>query len=246
MPDALRVEHLGASGLRVRWPDGATLCFDPPEPVLDALVLTWSEQERTAGVRGGAAGDVAAHPDLLRWLRRDGTGLGSGEGTGDAIFGAFRLRAMPYTPIPWATPIEALRKTLSGLHSPRLAARRLKYTLRRPSDPPLIVEVEHAGIRVAHMGQAIHRFQRELPALQAHFQGADLVLAGADFDDEAAVGAGLAGFRGRTNVIVDTVGAIRRTLGLPTRSLRVSLATAPPGTRLLEIGEGVDIPVTPR
>lgn len=242
MPEPLRIEHLGASGLRVRWPDGATLAFDPPDAVSDAVVLTWSEQERTAGVRDGGRGDLAAHPALLAWLCRDGAGLIEG----DAILGPFRLRTLPYTPIPWATPTEALRKILSGLRSPRLAFRRLRYTLRRPADPPLIVEVAHAGVRVLHLGQAIHRFQEELPALQAHFQGADLVLAGADFDDEAAVGAGLAGFGGRANVIVDTVGAIRRTLGLPTRSLSVSLATAPAGTRLLEIGGSVDIPVTSR
>lgn len=242
MPERLRVEHLGASGLRVRWPDGATLVFDPPEPVSEAVVLTWSEQERTAGVRAGGGGDVAAHPTLLRWLRRDGVGLDGG----DAIVGPFHLRSRPYTPIPWATPIEALRKSLSGLRSPRLAATRLRYTLRRPADPPLVVEVEHAGLRVVHAGQAIHRFQGELSALQQHFHGPEVLLAGADFDDEAAVGAGLAGFGAHTCVIVDTVGTVRRLLGLPTRALATSLATAPPGTRLLEVGQSVDIAVTRR
>ena len=242
MAEPLRIEHLGASGLRVRWPDGATLVFDPPEIVSDPVVLTWSEQERTAGVRSGNSTELAAHPDLLRWLGRDGTGLGAG----DAIFGRFRLRVRPYGPIPWATPTEALRKTLIGLRSPRLAARRLRYTLRRPADPPLIAEVQHAGMGVLHLGQAVHRFQAELPAIQAHFFGADVLIAGADFDDEAAVGAGLAGFGAKVGVIVDTVGAVRRILGLPTRPLSASLATAPAGTLCLEVGQAVDIPVTPR
>ncbi len=242
MPDRLRVEHLGYSGLRVRWPDGAALVFDPPEVVSEPVVLTWSEQERTAGVRAGAGGDVAAHPELLRWLRRDGVGLSGG----DAIVGPFHLRTMPYTPIPWATPIEALRKTLSGLRSPRLAARRLSYTLRRPADPPLIVEVEHAGLRLLHLGQAVHRFQGELPVLHEHFYGPEVLIAGADFDDEAAVGAGLGGFAAKTCLIVDTVGSVRRLLGLPTRSLSTSLLTAPPGTLLLEVGQRVDFPVTRR
>lgn len=242
MPEPLRIEHLGASGLRVRWSDGATLALDPPEVVQEPVVLTWSEQERTAGVRGGATGELAAHPDLLRWLGRDGTALNAG----DAIFGAFHLRTIPYTPIPWATPTEAVRKTLSGLRSPRLAVRRLRYTLRRPADPPLVVEVQHAGTRVLHVGQAIHRFQAELAALQERFFGADVLIAGTDFDDEAAVGAGLAGFGAKVNVIVDAVGAVRRILGLPTRPLSVSLTTAPPGTLLLEVGQAVDIPVTRR
>ena len=225
------VDHLGFSGLRLTWSDGAVLTLDPPNAETGPLALTWSEQERTAGVRVGAKGPIAADPRLLRWLRREGAPLSETAAT----LAGFELRAFPYTPIPWATPTEALRKTASGLRRPRLAVTRLAYTLRRPSDPPLILDIRRGGLRVVHLGQSLHRFLSpgDAAALVGQFGGADLLLAGTDFDDEGATGRLLGKFQPKRAIVVDLVGDVRRQLGLPTRPLTAVLPTAAPGLELL-------------
>ncbi len=234
------VEHLSASGLRVTWPDGAALSFDPPRATPGPLVVTWSENERVAGVKAGAPGPVAAHATLLDWLDRHGVPLTPGIPT---PLGPFLITAHAYRPIPWATPTEAVRKTLSGLGSPALALTRLRHTLRRPKDPPLVIVAEHAGRRFVHLGQALHRFLPEPDAVRLTTLAADahLVVAGTDYDDEADVGRLLHRCGSGPLVVADLVGQVRRRLGLPTRPLSATVDAAPPGTRGLDVGGTLEL-----
>ncbi len=231
----MRLDHLGYSGLRLTWPGGATVAVDPPAQVEGPVVLTWSEPERTRGARLGA-GHVAAHPALLAALGIRGVHLGSGT----ALLDGFALRAAAYRPIPYAVPAEAIRKARTALLRPRLAASRLWNTLRRPHDPPMVVELAHEGVRVLLLGQSLHRFA-DARQLAEQFVGADVAVAGTDFEDEEATGRLLAQFAARHNVLADLVGEVRRELGLPVRPLTASLGTAPPGTRALEPGQSLSL-----
>ncbi len=240
-PDTTRVrlEHLGQSGLRLRM-GGATLAVDAPQRVPDPLVVTWTERERIEGARAGA-GALAAAPVVLGWLGSAGTVLGEGWPTS---FHGFLLQARPYTPIPYATAPEALRKTLSALRAPTRAFGRVTFALGRPDTPPLALTVERAGRRVALLSQALHRFLRpnDLAALVLWAGPVDLVVAGTDYDDEAAAGVMIGAFDARVRVLADLTGTIRRTLGLPVRPLSVALAAAPPGTLTLEVGGAIEVP----
>ncbi len=225
------LEHLGESGLRLSL-GAEVLCFDPPRPVEGPVVLTWSEQERVSGARV-SPGPLAGHPDNLRFIQREGAALVPGQSTN---LGPFTVRTFAYAPIPYAVPAEAVRKTLSAMRSPSLAYRRLRHTLRRPGDPPLVVELTLGTTRAVHLGQSLHRFA-DVTTLAAELEGADLAICGTDFEDELATGRLLHAFRARQNVVADLVGTVRQRLGLPTRPLALTLREAPQGTHLLRPGE---------
>lgn len=231
----MHIRHLGQSGLRLAW-DGAAICVDPPAPEPDPAVITWSETERVAGAREG----VLAAPEVLRWLGLRGPALREGE----SDHGGFHIRAVTYAPIPWATPEEAVRKTLIGLRSPGLAVRRLSRTLFRPSDSPFALSLERGGRRIALLGQALHRFQppAAVDRLLATFGGADVLVAGTDYDDEAATAALMERFDARVLVLADLIGPVRRKLGLPVRPLD---AFASPRARLLREGGEISVPAAP-
>lgn len=237
----IRLRHLGGSGLLVAWPDAA-LAVDPPTPVDLPTVITWTERERVAGARGG--GPVAAAPEVLRWLGVTGVSLG------EAVvpFAGLRVVSRPYPPIPYATPPEAVRKTLSALRSPVRAAGRLAFLATRPPSAPRVVRVDHPAGRVVLLGQALHRFlpASALGALAAWAGRAALVVAGTDYDDEVATGTMLGAFDARARVIADLTGPVRRALDLPVRPLAVALAAAPPGTLTLEAGGAVETADDPR
>lgn len=224
--------HLGWSGLAVAV-GGATLRVDPPAPGPGPLVVTWTEQER---VRGAGEGRLAARPEVLAWLGRDGVALAE---HGAVELDGWSIAARGYRPIPYATVAEALRKTRSALLAPRRCVVRVGFTLGRPASPPVALRVERDGVRVVLLGQALHRFQpdAEVRALAAWAGPADLVVAGTDWDDEAATGVQLAAFDARERVVADLTGEVRRALRLPVRPLQVALAAAPRGTRRLGPGE---------
>lgn len=224
--EPLLLTHLGESGLRLQsgpW----TLFVDPPDPVKGPALITWSETERLRGLR--PENPVIAHPTLVDWLGR-GERLVEG---GEVAFAGMLFQGCAYQPIPWATPIEAARKTWSGLRHPLQAAQRLRRTLRRPADPPMVVQVQLGAWRVLLAGQSLHRFAPELPAtLSARFSMANVVIAGTDFDDEAATGRGFAAFGGQ-RVLVDLIGEVRERLLLPPPRIAHTVGVAPPGTLLL-------------
>ena len=231
------VEHLGKSGLLLDI-NGARLALDPPSPVGDPVVVTWSEAERVAGLTG--AHTVAGDPALLAWQGIAGSPLRAGVATD---FAGFKICVRPFKPIPYATVTEALRKSRSGLISPLLALRRLSHTLSRPKDLPLTLSIECQGVRVAYLHQALHRFlpDAELRGLVEAYRGADLLIAGTDFDDERATGELMHHFEAKQCVVADLIGPIRRLLSLPTRPLGVTLDVAPAGTVSLEEHERVTL-----
>lgn len=230
----IALAHVGYAGLRLTWPDGAQLLVDPPAVGPGPVVVTWTERERVEGARA-ATGPLAAASAVLDWLGRRGIALDGAIST----VGPFRVRARPYRPIPYATPPEALRKTITALFDPRRAARRLAFATTRPATPPLALAVDHMGLRAVLVGQALHRFTptAEVDALAAWAGPAELVVAGTDYEDETATGTALARFPAATRVVADLTGTIRRELGLPVRPLQVAIAAAPAGTRRLGPGE---------
>lgn len=235
----LTLRHLGASGLLVEL-DGRALAIDPPAPVDAPTVITWSEAERVAGAATSAP--LAAAPEVLAWLGRDGTPLTDGV---PAHLGDFDLLPSGWPPIPYAVPAEAVRKTLSALRSPVQAARRLAHTLRRPEGQPLAVQAAVGGVRIALLQQSLHRFTPDdvLGRLVARYGGADVLVAGTDFEDEAATGRLMGCFGCEHVVLADFIGPIRRSLHLPVRPLAVTLAHAPAGTLVLEEGRKLEIGV---
>lgn len=213
---------------------GAAVAVDPASPGPEPAILTWSETERVSGAAGR---DLAAAAGILAWLGRAGVALGEEP----VAFAGFEVLATPYAPIPYATREEAVRKTLIGLRHPVLAARRLSRTLRRPRALPLAITLARSGRRVALLGQALHRFQPPdavLRLVERH-GGADVLVAGADYDDEEALGRLSREFGAGRVVYADVIGPIRRRLGLPTRPIEASLPHGPPGAVVLREGEEI-------
>lgn len=232
--------HIGASGLAIRL-GGARLLLDPPRAPDAPTILTWTETERVAGVRavtGGLPDAVApligAAPAVLDWLGVRGVALGPEP----VSFAGWTVRAVPYAPIPYATPREGVRKMLSAFRSPLQASSRLWRLAQRPVTPPLALSLARDGFVVAVLGQALHRFTPEpdVERLVSAFRGAEVLIAGTDYDDEEATGRLAGRFGARTVIIADLTGPVRRVLHLPTRPLSTVLASAPAGTLLLEEG----------
>ena len=234
----MNITHLGFTGLAIR--DGtARLLLDPPAAPDAPTVVTWTETERVSGVRAGPPPALAAAPVVLKWLGVEGVALGAAP----VRFGGWVITAAPYDPIPYATPREAMRKTASALRDPRLAVERLGHLFRRPATPPLALSITRAGRVVVVLGQALHRFTPagELDRLVRMFGGCDVLVVGTDFDDEEAPGRLSGVFGARTVVVADLTGPVRRMLRLPTRPLETVLASAPPGTKLLCEGGGLEL-----
>ncbi len=236
----LRIDHLGMSGLRLLL-DGEPLRVDPPAASREPALLTWTEAERVAGA-GPGSGRVLAPPAVLSWLGRPGIALTPRT---PVQLGDLTLAVRPYRPIPYATPAEAWRKTRIALAHPGRAARRLAFTLRRPPVDPVCVRLDWKGVRIALCQQALHRFVQddEAEAIFAFFHGADVALASPDFEDEQACGELLGRLGAAQLVLVDSIGPVRRMLGLPTRPLHCSQVAGAAAARLLEDGGRVCLQV---
>ncbi len=232
----LKIDHMGMSGLRLTL-DDAVLCVDPPGRGPEPAIVSWTEAERVSGVGDRA---LAALPAVLKWLERPGVALSL---VGPVAVGPWQVAALPYTPIPYAVPAEAVRKTLIGLRRPGFAVRRLAHTLRRPKAPPVALRLDCGGVRVALCQQALHRFvgEADLDRLLRFFAGSTVAVASPDYEDEVACGRLLARLDAPQRVLVDSIGPVRRMLGLPTRPLSASVTGTPPGTLLVEDGETVQI-----
>ena len=231
MTTSLNLSHLGMSGLRLVH-RGQALAIDPPASAPEPAILTWSEAER---VSGKDRRRIAALPGVLAWLGGGGIPLDLEK---TVIVAEIEVATLAYRPIPYATPPEALRKTLIGLRRPRFTAQRLAHTLRRPKDQPVALRLHWGPWRIALMQQALHRFvdEAELARLQAFTAGCDLAVASPDYEDEAACGRLLGELGTPLRVLTDSIGPVRRMLGLPTRALESSLESAPSGTLLLQEG----------
>lgn len=228
----LKITHLGDCGLQLE-AGGSVLAIDPPHPVDAPTVLTWSETERIAGAREAQPPVLAADSILLAALGRHGTALPDGA---EVQLAGIRVRPRAFTPIPWATPTEFVRKTWAALRNPTLARERMARTWRRPDDPVYALRIGIGGWTVAYLHQALHRFQKPqaLEQILRLAKDADVVLAGTDYDDECATAAALGRLDAPWLVLVDLVGPVRRKLGLPTRPIAYTRDLAPPRTLVLE------------
>ncbi len=114
-----------------------------------------------------------------------------------------------------------------------------------PAAPPLAVRLDWPRVRIGLCQQALHRFVTPAAAREmgAFFADCDVAIASPDFDDEEACGRLLGALGARHNVLIDSIGPVRRKLGLPTRPLIASMPTAPPGTLQLEEGQRVTLNV---
>lgn len=224
-PWRLRLFHEGHSAIRVEWA-GRTLRFDPYEPPEgdDQCILTWNEPERTRGVRlaieSGGRPRVLAQPNLANWLQ------GQGEAVADSMGGRIDkqvlVEALPYNPVPYATPPEAMRKTWAGLRRPGMAARRLMGRARLPEVQPVVVQLTFPdGGRLLHLNCSLHEgtdaewLQR---AIQ-QFGGADWCIVGVDYEQDRAVRDLIPRFECDKIHITDLVNETRAELGLPTAIL---------------------------
>ncbi len=210
--------------------EGAPLVFDPPpraalppgSPAADpeaVALITWQDLGRVAGTRRAAAAGarprVVAAPEVARWL-------GDVRPETAEVIEGVRVEALPYTPIPWATPTEALRKLTAALRHPLRAGGRVARRLHRPAAPPRAYQLTFPDrTRLVHLGCALHANTDPawLDEARARFGGADWMLAGVDYEDEAAVLELLPSFRPRLLLLTDLINAERASLGLPTRLL---------------------------
>ncbi len=220
----LRLRHLGRAAIAVECPTGELL-FDPFEaPQSPSLVLlTGEESDRLEGaeaaVVAGNQPEILAAQGLLDWLGSLGDLTGylppvQVRGVG--------IEAMPYTPIPYATPAEAVRKVWSGLRRPDLAAQRLRRRAGRPGTDPVVVALTFPnGSRLVHLGCALHGGTPpgELDRLVQSFGGADWLLVGADFAEQEAVEALVPRFEAGVVLVTDFHNEVRRLLGMPTELL---------------------------
>jgi len=223
-PWRLRLKHLGRATILAERP-GRQLLFDPWEAPegQPLLVVTGTECDRLLGTSAAVEGDtwpeVVASQEILHWLGE------RGELTGQLPpiqVDGLAFETEPYTPIPWATPTEALRKAWSGLRRPDLAATRLRRKLARPASPPVAVEVTLPdGGRLVHLGCALSSFlpDDELARLVKRFSGADWLIVGVDYQEQDAVFDRLPAFEAKVVLVTDLLNEVRRELGMPTELL---------------------------
>jgi len=223
-PWRLRLKHLGRAAILAERP-GRSVVFDPVDQPAEGplIVLTGEECDRllgaTAAVEAEAWPEIVADQALLHWLGE------RGELTGQLPpiqVDGLAFETEPYTPIPWATPAEALRKAWSGLRRPDLAAHRLRRKLARPGSRPVAVAMTLPdGGRLVHLGCALTSFlpDDELRRLVKRFAGADWLIVGADFGEQQAVLDRVPAFEARVVLVTDLINEVRRELGMPTELL---------------------------
>jgi hypothetical protein len=220
----LRLKHLGRAALSVERP-GRNLVFDPvsaPEQG-ELIVLTGEECDRLVGVTEAVEADhrpeVVASQRLLQWLGERGELIGH---LPPIQVNGLAFQAQPYTPIPWATPGEAVRKVWSGLRRPDLAARRLKRKFARPGSTPSVIQMTLPdGARLLHLGCALtsHLPQEELDRWVKLFAGADWLIVGADYEEQRAVETLVPAFEAKVILVTDLLNEVRKELSMPTELL---------------------------
>ena len=216
----LRLSHDGAAALRVEHA-GGTLRFDPlvaPEEG-EICVLTWNETERLQGVleavKAGRRPIVMAQESILAWLG----GFGEVEGrepTGEN--GGLTIGSAGYTPVPYATPAEGLRKLKSALTNPVRAVSRLRKRAQLPDCEPSIFQLQlPTGERLLHLNCSLHRWTDSawLEEQAERFGKADWTIVGVDYEECDAVCELIGYFSPQTLLVTDLVNDVRTRLGLP-------------------------------
>lgn len=223
-PWRLRIEHEGARSLRLDR-RGRRVRIDPIAPPErgEIVVLTgsWPEQvdATMAAVAAGVRPTVVASEAILAWLGEAGELDGHADG---ASIDGVELRLSPYTPIPYATPKEAVYKVKSALLRPGRAAARLLKRARRPSSAPQVLSLRLAdGGHFVHLGCALHDGTPAdwLSAAVEAYQGADWLVLGVDHGHGDAVLQAVSEFGARYVLFTDLLAEVRQSLGLPTELL---------------------------
>jgi hypothetical protein len=199
--------------------------FDPlvaPEQG-EVCVLTWNETERVQGaleaVKAGRRPVVMAQQSILEWL--DGFGAVDGRALPGAIDG-LAIESVGYTPVPYATPAEGLRKVKSALINPLRAVSRIRKRAQLPSGAPSIFQVQlPTGERLLHLNCALHRWaDSDWIAQQAErFASANWTIVGVDYEECDAVCELIGSFAPQTLLVTDLVNDVRAKLGLPVELL---------------------------
>ncbi len=225
-PYALRIDHEGLLSLRLERP-GPWVRFDPRDPPTDGQVVvlswTWPEHLRAtaAALASGVRVHVVAPAPVRDWLLAQGA---PAELLHDSPFQieGMHIQQAPYQPIPWATPIEAARKLRSALLRPDRALRRLASHRGLPDSQPQITAITFPdGRRLLNLSLALHGGTPAdwLDRVVAEHRGCDWLLCGCDFEEEAALQQHLGRFEARTILVVDLLGEVRRSIGMPSALL---------------------------
>lgn len=228
-PWRLRLAHEGQLSLRLER-EGRFVRFDPMyAPGTDDIVLlTWNWPEHLDGtalaVQAGARPTVLGSPEVLDWLGSKGEVealTGPPEGFTHVVDGV-EIEAFAYTPIPYATPGEAVRKVQAGMLRPGTAVRRLVKRARAPKAAPLVFKLTFAdGSTLVHLNHALHSGTPAawLERAVAELGGADWLVAGVDFEEHEAFVDLIGRFAPKMLLVTTLAGEVRRSVGMPVRLL---------------------------
>lgn len=225
-PYRLRMEHEGLLSLKLEGP-GPILRFDPRQPPDDddLVVLTWDWPEHlhatAEAFRQGRRPIVIAPEPVLTWLVDQGAPRQLLRDPPATVAG-LTVETWSYTPIPYADPPEAMRKIRSVLLRPDRALRRLKLKSGLPTSQPQVVQLTLPdGGRLVHLNLSLHGGTPTtwLDTMAARLHGADWLLLGSDFGEQAATAALLPRFGAARILLVDLLGEVRRSIGMPTELL---------------------------
>ena len=230
-PWTLRLVHEGMLSLRVER-KGRRLRFDPLLPVEagDISILTGAWPEQVDAARAAAA--AGQRPTLVApaALSAHVAQAGPVDDLGPrALIDELTIESEPYTPIPYATPREALFKARSALLRPDRAAARLLRRARSPRTPPQVTHITFPdGRRLLHLHLALHSGTPAdwLDRATARWSGADWLIAGVDHGEDEAVLGHLGRFSPKKVLLTDLTSEVRRSLGLPTHLLTPTVDTA--------------------
>lgn len=228
-PWRLRLAHEGQLSLRLER-EGRFVRFDPMyAPGSDDIVLlTWNWPEHLDGtalaVQAGARPTVLGSREVLDWLGGKGEveALTGPQDGFEHVVDGVRIEAFAYTPIPYATPGEAVRKVQAGMLRPGTAVRRLVKRARAPKAPPLVYRLTFPdGSTLVHLNHALHSGTPAawLERAAERLGGADWLIAGVDFEEHEAFLERIERFRPKMLLVTTLAGEVRRSVGLPVKLL---------------------------
>lgn len=142
--------------------------------------------------------------------------------TSPQVVAGVRVASEPYEPIPWATPREAVRKLRAALLNPVTAGERITKRLTETSEKPHVYELTFPdGARLVHLACSLHSGTDPawLDSARQRYSGADWMIVGVDYEEEAAVLEHLPGFSPGVLMLTDLINDERSKLGMPTRLL---------------------------
>ena len=221
----LRLEHCGFSHVRMDWVNG-TVHFSPIRAVGgdDVVVLLGGWPEQLSGVLEHLENKrychVVAPRVLLDWLKEQGWPLEKLHDRWE--LDGFIVELETYSPIPWLTLGEAVRKGLSSFRNPIAPLVRLRAHLQSPVVKPQMAWVTFpSGKQLAHLNCSIHKRQSSawLNSLVERASQQTWVLVGADYEEYETCFEAMSQIQAEHVLLTDLVGDYRRQAGLPSSLL---------------------------